>query len=131
MYDSNLPLNAKLSAVIRGSNWCWPPAQSDDLVEIQYQLCGIQPNSDAKDLAVWAPSSSEIYNSIDTWNWLREKRPLVHCYGLFWFKHATPKQSFTVWLSVLSGIFLRTRLVNSVLAWNPEIISFLIAHILL
>jgi hypothetical protein len=37
-YDSSLPLNAKLAAIIKDGDWFWTSARSDALVEIQSQL---------------------------------------------------------------------------------------------
>lgn len=39
IYDSGLPLHTKLSIVIRVVEWCWPPARSDQLLELQRCLC--------------------------------------------------------------------------------------------
>lgn len=39
IYDSSLPLHAKVPSVICGEEWTWPAARSDSLVEIQVALC--------------------------------------------------------------------------------------------
>jgi hypothetical protein len=38
VYDSSIPLNAKLAAIIKDGDWFWSPVRSDDLVDIQSQL---------------------------------------------------------------------------------------------
>jgi hypothetical protein len=38
VYDVGSSLTKKLSYVIQGSIWRWPPACSDDVVEIQAKL---------------------------------------------------------------------------------------------
>ena len=38
IYDSRSSIDAKLSSVIRGRDWHWLPARSEDLVSIQSRL---------------------------------------------------------------------------------------------
>jgi len=40
-YESSLPLQAKVSAVIRNSHWKWPVARSRELVSTQASVCGV------------------------------------------------------------------------------------------
>lgn len=109
VYDSSLPMNAKLR-LISNSNWSWPSARSDELVEIQALICDSQPNSEVEDITVWVPTAPGIYNANATWQWLRERRPPVQWFRLVWFKNATPKHFFIVWLGILNRLWIRGRM---------------------
>jgi hypothetical protein len=38
IYDSQSQLNAKLVSILRNKMWCWKPARSEALVDIQCKL---------------------------------------------------------------------------------------------
>lgn len=57
-YLTALPLNAKLSVVINGLNWGWPPSRTVELREIASMLnCRTKGG---EDIVKWAPSKSSI-----------------------------------------------------------------------
>lgn len=39
LYDSEIPANSRLSTMSKGTEWDWPPARSENLVEIQVLIC--------------------------------------------------------------------------------------------
>jgi hypothetical protein len=42
VYDSHSKLDAKLNSVLKNGVWCWRPAHSENLVEIQSKLLEVQ-----------------------------------------------------------------------------------------
>ncbi|KAI6670210.1 hypothetical protein NL676_005095, partial [Syzygium grande] len=67
MYDAATSKNAKMAEVIRGNEWCWPPARSDQLVCIQGALCGSFAAA-KEDNATFTGSISGRFASVDPWN---------------------------------------------------------------
>jgi hypothetical protein len=66
VYDSCSNLEAKLSSVLKDGIWCWRPARSEDLVEIQTKLPEVHLG--IVHSPVWTISRSGVYVSADTWN---------------------------------------------------------------
>ena len=54
VYDAASNLQAKVSSVIQNKEWCWCPARSEDMVEIQSKLSLIQIKE--SDKVVWSLS---------------------------------------------------------------------------
>jgi hypothetical protein len=54
VYDAHSTLEAKLSSVIQNGNWCWGPARSEALVEIQAGLYEVRLGS--CDKPIWGAS---------------------------------------------------------------------------
>jgi hypothetical protein len=52
VYDLGSMLDAKLPTVMLGKDWHWPPARSEDLVNIQSSLCFVKIGDNAE--AMWA-----------------------------------------------------------------------------
>jgi hypothetical protein len=79
--DARSCIDAKLSSVIRGKDWHWNPARSDDLVATQSGL------SFAKiglvDNPLRLPSRKFKYTCKDTWEAIRVKQPKVEWSDLF------------------------------------------------
>jgi hypothetical protein len=76
VYDSCSNLEAKLSSVLKDGIWCWRPARSEDLVEIQTKLPEVHLG--IVDSPVWTISRSGVYVSADTLNHFRIKRSCVN-----------------------------------------------------
>ncbi|KAK3221992.1 hypothetical protein Dsin_009017 [Dipteronia sinensis] len=49
VYDSGLPLNATVNAIVLGDSWSWPAAMSIDLVKIRSWMPSYNPNSNIED----------------------------------------------------------------------------------
>ncbi|GKU92455.1 hypothetical protein SLEP1_g6177 [Rubroshorea leprosula] len=76
--DAAIPSQAKLSHVIQGDYWKWPPARSPELLQIQIALCGmLYPNQAMEDQVVWLASPSGSFRTGATWNFLRQKRSKI------------------------------------------------------
>jgi hypothetical protein len=74
VHDAGSTIGNKLSTVIRDGEWCWPPARSKNLVELQSRL--LEVSLGGTDVLVWKNGIGK-YNCVDTWNALREKEPRV------------------------------------------------------
>jgi hypothetical protein len=110
IYDSQSRVDAKLSFVLLNGEWCWKPARSDDLVDIQSRLPEIQLGD--SDKPVWTIARNGAYVSSDTWNFLRKKKPEVEWWPLVWFPQAIPKHAFLLWLFMRNRLSTGDRLVT-------------------
>jgi hypothetical protein len=95
VYDAGSNLEAKVSSIIRNSDWFWTGARSDNIVAIQSRLPEVSIGG--SDMPVWR-SKQGIYSCSETWEVLRDKFPTVSWCNTIWFSHAIPKHSFILWL---------------------------------
>ncbi|KAK0571729.1 hypothetical protein LWI29_020657 [Acer saccharum] len=77
VYDSSLPINAAVNAIVLGDSWRWPAAMSIDLVEIRSRMPTYNPNSKLGDSIRWLPFSNGIYSASSALASLRAPHPLV------------------------------------------------------
>jgi len=96
VYDSQSCLNAKLDSVLKNGMWCWRPARSEALVDIQSRLPDVK--FEVANRPIWIISKNGSYVSVDTWDYLRQKKSLVSWWSLVWFPQAILKQAFLLWL---------------------------------
>lgn len=73
--DSGIVLNAKIYVVIAGLEWKWPPTRSNDLLDIQMEICGTVSPSITEDKIIWLRSSTKSFQVGATWHWIRPKKP--------------------------------------------------------
>lgn len=97
VFEARSRIDARLSSVIRGRDWHWFPAWSDNLVNIQSQLPLVTLGD--KDTPMWLPRS-KIYSSRDTWEAIQVKHPRIGWSKLIWFSFTIPKHAFFLWLTV-------------------------------
>jgi len=115
VYDSQSNLEAKVNSVFRnGDQWCWKPARSDDLVDIQSRLPKIQLGDEDK--PVWTISWKGVFVSSNTWDFMRKMKQEVRWWPIVWFHQAIPKQAFILFLAVLNRLSTRERVV----AWGVQ-----------
>lgn len=114
--NSGLAAESKLCSVISNGSWNWPPARSEDLVEIQALLFDIQPSA-TEDIVCWTLSASGHYHAGATWDWLREKSAVVLWHKLILFKYYSPRQSFIAWLAILNRLPTKDRMQS----WFPSV----------
>jgi len=110
VYDAQSRLDARLETVLRNGNWCWKPARSDHLVEIQSRLPEVRLG--VFDKPIWTISRSGSYTCADTWDFLRQKKIVVEWWSIVWFKFAIPKQAFLLWLTVRNRLTTGDRLLT-------------------
>lgn len=72
VYDASLPLNPNASIVINGLERNWPPARSNDLLEVQVQICDNIFPKHTDDIIFWLYSKSRKLHVGETWNWIRQ-----------------------------------------------------------
>nr|VDD20348.1 unnamed protein product [Brassica oleracea] len=79
-------------------------------------------NNGAKDIAVWK-SKAEIYKTMfsskHTWLLIRKEYVLQRWSKYIWFKHATPKYSFHMWIATLDRLSTCDRMLRWNLAIDP------------
>ncbi|GKV39485.1 hypothetical protein SLEP1_g47243 [Rubroshorea leprosula] len=118
VYDAAIPSQAKLSQVIQGDFWKWPPARSPALLQIQIALCGVlYPNQSTADSVTWLASTSGSFKTGSTWNYLRDKGTKVQWFRLVWFSHSIPRHCFISWLAILNRLSTKARQKR----WTPSI----------
>lgn len=69
-YGSGIPIDAKLSTVIKDFQWKWPPARTEAQLEIHTLICGTIIPRDSEDKACCLGGNG-IFHTGNTWNWLR------------------------------------------------------------
>jgi hypothetical protein len=102
VYDSGSKIDAKLASVIKGKSWCWPPARSEELVNIQSQLPLVQIGE--VDHPIWSIEKRVFIIWAETWEttWLRF--PPVNWWRIFWFNLAIPRHAFILWLAMQDSL---------------------------
>jgi hypothetical protein len=108
VYDASSRLDAKLISVLNNRNWCWKPARSEALVEIQCRLPEVSLG--LVDKPVWHIARKGSYVCSNTWEFLRGKKHDVLWWHLIWFPLAIPKQAFILWLAVQNRLTTGDRL---------------------
>jgi hypothetical protein len=104
VYDASPSIGPKLSSIIRCGKWYWPQARSDDLVVIQRLLPDVEIGE--VDHPVWASKSGE-FSSAETWERLRERKPVVDWFKTIWFPAAIPRHAFFLWLAFHDALITR------------------------
>ena len=110
VYDAHSTLEAKLSSVIQNGNWCWGPARSEALVEVQAGLYEVRLGS--FDKPIWGASRKKGYVCSETWEALRVKNDEVLWCKRVWFPLAIPKQAFILWLAMRDRLTTGERLLK-------------------
>jgi len=108
VYDANSGLNSKLTSVLSNEIWCWKPARSKNLVEIQCRLPEDPFSSDDK--PVWKAAQKGTLVSSETWDFLRDKKSEFELWHLVWFPCAIPKHAFILWLALQNRLTTCDRL---------------------
>jgi hypothetical protein len=104
VYDASPSIGPKLSSIIRRGDWFWPHAGLEAIVEIQSKLPDIEIGK--ADQLVW-DSKCDVFSSADTWEKLREKKPVVEWHDVIWFSGAIPRHAFFLWLAFNDAIVTR------------------------
>ncbi|KAK3229958.1 hypothetical protein Dsin_001839 [Dipteronia sinensis] len=100
VYDSGLPLNATVNAIILGYSWSCPAAMPIDLVKIRSRMPSYNPNSNIEDSIRWLPSSNGSYSASSALASLGAPHPLVPWFKLVWFPQNIVRMSFILWMAV-------------------------------
>ncbi|KAK2649528.1 hypothetical protein Ddye_017017 [Dipteronia dyeriana] len=110
VYDSGIPLNAMVNAIVPVDSWNWLAAMSIDLVEIRSRMPSYNPNSNIEDSIRWLPSSNGIYSASSALASLRASHPLIPWFKLVWFPQNILRMSFILWMVVRGRLPTRDRI---------------------
>lgn len=110
VYEFASQIDAKLSTVLKGNSWCWPPARSDPMVRIQSQLPLVQIGE--LDQPVWSIGKKGEYSMTETWENIRLKVPPADWWRFVWFHLAIPKHSFILWFAMRDGLVTGAKMLN-------------------
>ncbi|KAK2653267.1 hypothetical protein Ddye_013123 [Dipteronia dyeriana] len=110
VYDSSLPLNATVNAIVLVDSWNWSSAMSIDLVEIRSRMPSYNPNSNIEDSIRWHPSLNGIYSASSTLASLKAPHPLVPWFKLVWFRQNITRMSFILWMVVRGRLPTKDRI---------------------
>lgn len=86
IFDSGIPINAKVSKFIRNCSWICHPARSLEMLEIQHFFTSHIVPSTLPDTVIWTPSKSGHFHLGTTWNSLRTPYHTVQWFPLIQFK---------------------------------------------
>ena len=66
VYDSAIPLHAKVNAIIDGGEWHWPRTNTLEHMEVRSDIHSLPPPSASEDQVNWVPSPSGKFNTAHT-----------------------------------------------------------------
>jgi hypothetical protein len=107
MYDAGSNVGARVSSIIRDGDWFWPAVRSDSIVQIQSWLPEVLIGE--ADQPIWNFKKG-IYSYGETWDFLREKKPVIPWFKVVWFPMAIPRYSFMLWLVFRRALVTKVRL---------------------
>lgn len=112
--DLRVALNAKVSDASNSIGWTIADPRSDQALCLHIHLTSISLPSDAqgRDTYAWVVDNKNCngFSSSITWEVLRPKADVVDWGGTVWFKGATPKHAFNMWIANLNRLPTKSRL---------------------
>jgi hypothetical protein len=90
VYDAGSQLEAKVSSIICNGDWFWSGARSESIVATQCRLSEVK---------IGGTDMPVVFSCYETWDLLRERRPIVSWWKTAWFSKAIPRHSFLLWLT--------------------------------
>lgn len=87
--------------MIHDNEWAWPPARSDQLVNIEAAPSAISC-SEFPFRVVFEGSSSGTFRQADAWALVRNKKQQVPWNRLIWFNLNVLKLALTSWLAMIN-----------------------------
>lgn len=110
IYDSNQGKMAKVEAIIRDRNCCWPSANSQSLMEIKKGK-NISPKGD-KDEVRWNSISSSEFSTLSNWNIIRTRLQKMPQTCLLWFTCHTSEHSTILWMVMKGRMYTKDKLMK-------------------
>lgn len=111
-----VPLNAKVVDAYNSTGWTLANPRSNQAMELHVHLTTInlprEENGSGSYDWVVNNNSCKGFSSPKTWEVLRPKADLVSWYESIWFKGATPKHAFTMWIANLDRLPTKSRLTS-------------------
>ncbi|KAL1214985.1 hypothetical protein V5N11_011501 [Cardamine amara subsp. amara] len=118
-----IPSHSTVASACTPLGWRLRPARSNTALELQMYLTTIEVplHSGPDDEFFWFTSEREFssFNAQSTWNDLRPRDSTKDWTPKIWFKGATPRHAFNMWIVHLDRLPTRQRL----LAWGLHITS--------
>lgn len=112
-YDAALDINAKVSVIVNGSQWKWPVAVTNDLLEIQSSIPdAMKPDSNKEDRVIWVPASNGEFSTASAWEAIRNKKNHVEWSNIVWFSRNIPKHAFILWLAIQNRLSTQEKLLQ-------------------
>lgn len=109
-----LPITASVSDAITGSSWNLPSPRSAAALDLHAFLTTISLPlpSTSEDSFDWVVDNVPCsgFSSSSTWNFIRTKDEVKSWASSIWFKGATPRNAFNMWVSHLDRLSTRSRL---------------------
>ncbi|XP_028073110.1 uncharacterized protein LOC114275296 [Camellia sinensis] len=120
MYDTGLPFNSKVSAVISNNDWKWPIDNSWEIKEwISSTPIELKPSRDIQDCPVWNLTVDGNFTIQSAWDCWRDKGTMVPWANLVWGSPSIPRVSFVVWMAIHERLNTGNRLHLFGLVPNP------------
>lgn len=121
---TRIPLSASVANACDNHGWVLAAPRSDSILELHSYLTTVPlPTSSVVDDAVnWVVDGVKCrgYSSRKTWNVIRPKSDDKMWFNWVWFKGATPKNAFIMWVSQLDRLPTRMRLAS----WGMNVPTF-------
>lgn len=109
-----IPIGSKVVDVCDHTWWNLPSRRSDSSFSLHIYLTSIPLSSlsSLDDTYNWFVDGITLHNfsSSHTWNYLRPRSSEKPWHSSIWFKYATPKQAFLMWIAHLNRLPTRVRL---------------------
>ena len=119
IYDSGLPRYARVSEIINGENWCWPIANSPDLIILKNSIpSSLVPRPTTMDGVFWRASPTGSFSIKAAYKSLAPNSNKVVWHKLVWYPQFIPKASFILWLAIRGRLGTQDRLHIS--STNPK-----------
>lgn len=114
--STRIGLNAKIADACTETGWLLAAPRSDAVLNLHIHLSTIPiPRlSQEPDSYDWVVEETVChgFSAKRTWQILRPRKELVHWANVIWFKGATPRHAFTMWIANLDRLPTKTRLIR-------------------
>lgn len=121
--EMRLPVHSLVSAACDDFGWNLPPVRSSQARNLHALLSTVNPPdpSNGDDSYCWVIHgiSYNHFPTASTWDAIRPRAALKGWASSIWFKGATPRHAFTMWMAQLNRLPTRSRMVSWGLPVTP------------
>lgn len=108
-----IPIGARVISATSNGSWRLLGARSVAAHELQVHLTTIDPPTAAKgrDIFLWRNGTGLFVNkfsSKDTWDYLRDRSPVVSCNKAVWYKESIPRCYVMTWFDFVGHVIKTT-----------------------
>ena len=98
---SGLGKEAKVEAIVEGSDWRWPTARSPVWLELQRATpSDFRPNRVSRDRVKWVDDTNGRFTVKSAWEGIRPRGPVVEWYKIVWHGRMIPRHALILWLAI-------------------------------